>query len=210
MTETAVDGLTLRRILFEEGSDAELRGAMDRAGTTESVEERLAALPARLRAIALDEIVGVIERVLDDTVVDVLAAGWRKWDVLAAAGRLSLESPGQTEIVELVDHRITSTHHPAVDVTVDGVQVAEITLQIEIVILLHALTAVVTQGRLVALRSGRGELSVNLALDGVPLTSATRQIELPIGVELGEGIPLVPAAETAIMPPAPAGPSTTG
>jgi hypothetical protein len=210
MSETEVDGLTLRRILFEEGDDAELRGAMDRAGTTESVEERLAALPARLRAIVLKEIVNVIERLLDDAVVDVLAVGWRKWDVLASAGRRSLESPGQTEIVELVDHRITSTHQPAIDVTVDRVKVAEITLQIEIVILLHGLTAVVTQGRLVALRSGRGEISVDLALDGVPMTSATRQIELPIEVGLGEGLPLLPAAEIAPLPPAPAEPTTTG
>jgi hypothetical protein len=208
MTETAVDELTLRRVLFEPGSDAELRGAMDRAGTTDSVEGRLGTLPPRLRAVVLNEIVSVIERVLDEAVIDVLAAGWRKWEVLAAAGQRSLESPGQTEIVELVDHRITSTHHPAVDVTVDGVKVAEITLQIEIVIQLHALTAVVTQGRLVALRSGRGELSVDLALDGVPLTSASRQVELPIEVDLGEGIPLVPVAEIVILPPAPAEPTT--
>jgi hypothetical protein len=208
MTETAVDGLTLRRVLFEPGSDAELRGTMDRAGSTDSVEGRLGALPPRLRAVVLNEIVSVIERVLDEAVVDVLAAGWRKWEVLAAAGQRSLESPGQIEIVELVDHRITSIHHPAVDVTVDGVKVAEITLQIEIVIQVHALTAVVTQGRLAALRSGRGEISVDLSLDGVPLTSATRQVELPIEVALGEGIPLVPAAEMVILPPAPAEPTT--
>lgn len=209
MTETASE-LTVGRILLEQGGEAALRGAMSEGGTTESLEGRLGALSPRLRSVVINELVTVIASVLDERVADVLATGWRKWEALAAAGRRSLESPGQTEIVELVDHRVASTHRPGVDVTVDGVKVAEITLQIEIAIRVHALTAVVIGGRLAALRSGRGELSLDLALDGVPLTSASRDIELPIEVDLGEGVPLVHDAEMVILPPAPAEPTTTG
>jgi hypothetical protein len=210
MIETAPDEMTVGRILFEQGGETALRGALGQGGTTESVEGRLGSLSPRLRAIVINELVTVIAGVLDERVADVLAAGWAKWEALASAARKSLESPGRTEIVELVDHRITSTHRPGVDITVDGVTVKEITLQVDLAIQVHALTAVVLAGRLAALRSGRATLSLDMGLDGVALTSATREIELPIEVRLGEGIPLVQMPETVILPPAPAERTTIG
>ena len=208
MTDTAAGpskrGLTLAQILFEQGEGA-LLAAVGQGDTTGSIEDKLAKeLSSRLRAIVLDEIVAVMRRVLGVTVVDLLAAGWKKYEPLAAAARRSLETAGSTEIVELLDHRITSTHRPGVDVTVDGVTVAEIRLDIEISIELHGLTAVVTGGRLSALRTGRGEVTLDVSVDGAPLPPVTRPIDLEIELDLGEGIPLVPeAVETVSLPPAP-------
>jgi hypothetical protein len=203
-TGTSEHGLTLAQILFEQGEEA-LRAAIVQGGATGSIEERFAKeLSPRLRAIVLDEIVSVMRRVLGVAVVDLLAAGWRKYEPLAAAARRSLETAGSTEIVELLDHRITSTHRPGVDVTIDGVTVAEIRLDIEIVIELHGLTAVVTGGRLSALRTGRGEVRLDVSLDGAPLPPVTRPIDLGVELDLGEGIALVPeAVETMSLPPAP-------
>jgi hypothetical protein len=207
--DTSEHELTLGQIVFEQGEDAVL-SAIAQGGTTGSIEEKLAKeLSSRLRAIVLDEIVSVMRRVLGVAVVDFLGAAWRKWEPLAAAAQRSLESPGTTEIVELLDHRITSTHRPGVDVTVDGVKVAEIRLDVEIAIELHGLTAVVTQGRLSALRTGRGEASLNLSLDGTPLPPVTRPIDLEMELDLGEGIPLIPdGVEAESLPPAPADQST--
>lgn len=204
---TSEQELTLAQILFEEGEGA-LLAAIGEGDTAGSIEDKLAKeLSSRLRATVLDEIVSVMRRVLGVAVVELLAAGWKKYEPLAAAARHSLETPGSTEIVELLDHRITSTHRPGVDVTVDGVTVAEIRLDIEIVIELHGLTAVVTQGRLSALRTGRGEASLNVSVDGAQLPPVTRPIDLEMEVDLGEGIPLVPeAVETMSLPPAPADP----
>lgn len=197
--------LTLAQILFEQGEDA-MRAAIAQGDASGSIEERFAKeLSSRLRAIVLDEIVSVMRRVLGVAVVDLLAAGWKKYEPLAAAARRSLETPGSTEIVELLDHRITSTHRPGVDVTVDGVTVAEIRLDIEIVIELHGLTAVVTEGRLSALRTGRGEATLDVSLDGTPLPPVTRPIDLEVEIDLGEGIPLIPeVVDTMALRPAPA------
>src|SRR5262245_21250640 len=209
MTETATRiserELTLAQILFEQGEDA-MRAAIAQGDASGSIEERFAKeLSSRLRAIVLDEIVSVMRRVLGVAVVDLLAAGWKKSEPLAAAARRSVQTPGSTEIVELLDHRITSTHRPGVDVTVDGVTVAEIRLDIEIVIELHGLTAVVTEGRLSALRTGRGEATLDVSLDGTPLPPVTRPIDLEIEIDLGQGIPLIPeVVDTMALRPAPA------
>jgi len=209
MTETATETpertLTLAQIVFEQGEDA-LLAAIAQGGTTGSIEDKLAEeLSSRLRTILLDEIVVVMRRVLGVAVVDLLGAAWRKWEPLAAAARRSLETPGSTEIVELLDHRITSSHQPGVDITVDGVKIAEIRLDVEIAIEIHGLTAVVTGSRLSALRTGRGEASLNVSVDGTPLPPLTRPFDLAMELDLGEGILLIPdGVEEVSLPPAPA------
>ena len=208
MTETATETpertLTLAQIVFEQGEDA-LLAAIAQGGTTGSIEDKLAdELSSRLRTIVLDEIVVVMRRVLGVAVVDLLGAAWRKWEPLAAAARRSLETPGSTEIVELLDHRITSSHQPGVDITVDGVKIAEIRLDVEIAIEIHGLTAVVTGSRLSALRTGRGEASLNVSVDGTPLPPLTRPFDLAMELDLGEGILLIPDGfEEVSLPPAP-------
>jgi hypothetical protein len=204
-TETPERTLTLAQIVFEQGEDA-LLAAIAQGGTTGSIEDKLAeGLSSRLRTIVLDEIVVVMRRVLGVAVVDLLGAAWRKWEPLAAAARRSLETPGSTEIVELLDHRITSSHQPGVDIAVDGVKIAEIRLDVEIAIEIHGLTAVVTDGRLSALRTGRGEASLNVSVDGTPLPPLTRPFDLAMELDLGEGLLLIPdGVEEVSLPPAPA------
>jgi len=85
----------------------------------------------------------------------------------------------------------------------DGKQIAQIGVEIEIAIELHAVTAVVASGRLSALRSGRADVAAELAIEGVQLARATRPVELPMEIGLGAGIPLLSRADVATLPPAP-------
>lgn len=203
MTQPAGDELTLREVLFEQKGDTGLRNAMRDSGATAAVDGRLGALSPGLRPIARDEVVSIIAGVLDLKLVDVLAAGWRKWEDLAGAARRTLESPGQSEIVELVDHRIMSTHRPHVDVTLDGEKLGEIWVQVDIVVELHALTAVVSGGRLSALRTGRATLSAELSIEGVQVARPILPIELPLEIVVGAGIRLV-GPDVVILPQVPA------
>jgi hypothetical protein len=203
MIEEVGDVLTLRRILFGGDGEDELLHAVDEQGAAGAVDRRLDPLPPGLRAATREEVVTAVAGVLDQRLVDVLAAGWKRWDELAAAARRTLETPGETEIVELVDHEITSTHHPSVDVTIDGRPVARIEVEVEVAIELHAVTAVVSGGRLSALRSGRADVTAEMAIEGVQVARATRQLALPIEVALGDGIQLAGRSDVVILPPAP-------
>jgi hypothetical protein len=117
--------------------------------------------------------------------------------------------PGETEIVDLVDHEITLSHRPHVDVMLDGKKIAQIEGEIEVTIELNDVTAVITGGHLSALRSGRANITVRLAIEGMRAAEATRRIELPIEIAIGDGIPLVEPTDVVVLPPAPTGEATT-
>jgi hypothetical protein len=160
---------------------------------------RLERLSPVLRAAAAEQIVMLVARTLDRRLLDVLTAGWRRWERLVEAARRTLEDPDDVEIVELVDHEISSVQRPHVDVTYDGHEVAEVEGEASVAIVVHAATAVVTGGKVTALRSGRADVEVRLTVEDAVVAQARRQIDLSIELPLGAGIPLVEPADVTIV-----------
>ena len=203
MNEAAGEDLTVGGILTEGRADDALRGALSEGNVARAIDRGLKVVPRGLRAFARDEVVGVAISAFDLPLISVLAAGWRKWEELTDAARRTLQVQGATEIVELHDERITSTHHPRIDVTLDGEEIAHIDLGLELDIVLHAVTAVVGDGRLSALRTGRADVTARLSVEDETLAEATRPVELPIQIGLGAGILLVDAPDVVVLPPSP-------
>jgi hypothetical protein len=210
MIDRADEQLTLRQILLGEHGEHDLRTAAEEAGATGAIDDRLTPVPPGLRVAARDQILDLIAGVLDQRLVDLLVRGWRTWDRLAAAARRTLEGPGTTELVELLDHEITSTHRPRVEVTFDGKPIAEIEVTLEAVIQLHAVTAVLADGLLTSLRSGRADVSAELAIQSVTAMTATRAVELPVEIPLGPGIALVSPPDVVTLPQPDDEPAPTG
>ncbi|SNT59627.1 hypothetical protein SAMN05216276_107338, partial [Streptosporangium subroseum] len=49
-----------------------------------------------------------------------LLGGWSKYRELRLAAQSTVEDPGSTQLVRLVEHKITSSHAPYVEVFIDG------------------------------------------------------------------------------------------
>jgi hypothetical protein len=133
-------------------------------------------------------------------------AGWRKHHDLLAAATRSAEHPGSTELVELATHQITSTHRPTVDVLVDGVRVAVLRLELEVVLLVRALVATVRGGHLIGLRSGSVDVRLSLSVAGRQVAAHRTTLASPLFVRLGDGIALpvrirTPADASALTTP---------
>jgi len=203
MNEATGEELTVGGVLTEGRGDDALRGALREGDVARAIDRQLKVVPRGLRAFARDEVVGVAIGALDLPLINVMAAGWRKWGELTDAAGRTLEMPGATEIVELHDERITSTHHPRIDVTLDKEEIAHIDLGLELDIVLHAVTAVVSDGRLSALRTGRADVTARLSVEDKTLAEATRPVELPIEIGLGAGISLVDAPDVVVLPASP-------
>lgn len=195
--------LTVSGILIAERGEDALRGALSEGDVAEAIDRQLKVVPRGLRAFARDEVVGVAISALDLPLISVLAAGWRKWEELTDAALGTLQLPGTTEIVELHDERITSTHQPRIDVTLDGEEISHIGLGLELDMVLHTVTAVVTDGRLSALRTGRADVTARLSVEDKTLAEATRPVDLPIEIDLGAGISLVDVPDIVMLPPWP-------
>lgn len=204
MTDGAGSTLTLRKILLEQGShEGGVAEAAQQETGADTLEVHLERLPPALRATAAEQIVTLVARVLDRRLVDLLGAGWRKWEQLTEAARRTVHDPGEVEIVELVEHEISSIQRPHVDVTFDGRKVAEVGAEAAVEVRLHAVTAVVKDGRLAALRSGRADVDARLSIEGALVAEASRQVDLSIEIALGDGIPLLePVEPVAVLPDA--------
>jgi len=191
MTATTQAPFTLRSVLYgPDVGSSELHQALQDTGALGAVAETLPGLSIDLRNAVIGEVATVVSRVLELELGYLLVTGWQKYEALTDAARRTISNPGAEEIVDLAAHRIVSTHRPKIDLIVDGAKISQVELQIEVTFDLHAVRGVISAGRLIALRSGRADVTAELRCEGVRVTSATRQLELPIVVELGSGVML--------------------
>jgi len=201
VTTTSTSLPSVGALLFPDAESARhvQRQLEERSALTPAVE-KLRGVPSGLVGAAAGEVGSIVAGLLEMDVFDLLAAGWRKHAALVAAARQTLETPGEEQVVDLATHRVTSTHRPRIDLVVDDVVVGFVDVRIDVTFVLHAVRAVVVAGRLTSLRSGLADLGAELSCEGVPITSASRRIDLALEADLGPGVQLI---EYVILPEAP-------
>ena len=89
---------------------------------------------------------------------------WQKHREVIAAARRTVAAPGSIELVDLATHQITATQRPAVNLLVDNRQTATVELGLSVVFTISALIAGIRGGRLVAVHSGRCNVTATLAV----------------------------------------------
>ncbi len=191
--------ITARSLLSEqapEGAGTGLAAALADAPAVRSGMRGVRKLStAGLRAVNA-EVGGVADELLEIDLGDALVLGWRKYAALQEAARRTLADPGGEEIVLLASHTVRSQHQPSVDLVVDGLTVNRFEFDVVIELVVTGVAAVVREGALVALRSGRCDVSVSVALEGARLLEAHRTLDaalllpLPRPVALAETSPV--------------------
>jgi hypothetical protein len=190
-TPTALD------LLFGPGADAAeaLADKILSPGGDQNLARALAHLPEMTRPAAVQEAATAASALLRVDLIDVLARGWREHRDIVAAARRTLAAPLSTELVSMAAHEITVEQRPSVSVLVDGQKVATLELGLSIVFDVNALLLGISGGRIVAVRSGRCEITGTLAVQGTDLLVRRAHLELPGVVSLRRGIRLLPIAE---------------
>jgi hypothetical protein len=181
----------LARQLLPTGADGDLGRALEK-------------LPRASREAAAREVTAAAAGLLNVNPIGGLVAGWRKHHDLTAAAQRTLAAPGSVELVDMAGHQITMTQHPAVIVLVDGLQVATIRLGLSVVLRVHAMTAGISGGRLVALHSGRCDISASLAVQEINVLTRQAHLMLPGVIPLSPGIRLLAAGDDPVSARAPA------
>jgi hypothetical protein len=186
---------TALAVLF--GPDASAEDALEHqiASDSGSISRALRGVPRATRTAAIRQAAVAAAGLLDVDLIDILAAGWRKYEELVAAARRTLAAPGSTEVVQLASHRVTGSQQPFVTVSLDGRDVATLNLGLSVVLNVHALLADVSAGRLTAVHSGRCDITATLAIAEADVVTREAHIELPGVVALQHGIGLLPAGE---------------
>jgi hypothetical protein len=160
-------------------------------GATRDLNRALENVPATLRAAAVRETIGAANGLLDVGLIDFLVSGWRKHREVIAAARRTVAVPGSIELVDLATHQITATQRPAVNLLVDNNRVATVELGLSVVFDISALVAGIRGGRLVAVHSGRCDVTATLAIQDTEVISRRVHLQLPGIIPLGRGIGLL-------------------
>ena len=198
---TAVEGSTPTALdlLFGPGAHAAAAEAMvgeiSSPAGGKDLDRALAHLPETVRRSAAQEAGTTMAALLKVDLIGVLVRGWREHRDIVSAARRTLAAPGSTELVSMSAHEVTLDQQPSVSVLVDGQQVASLQLGLAIVFDVNDLLLGISGGRLVAVRSGRCEITAILAVQGADLVVKHARLELPGVFPLRRGIRLLPIGE---------------
>lgn len=217
MTSPATqNGLTVRTFLLGSGpEDGTTR--IQRLLSDNNVVGRcggdLTRLTQQGRQAAEEQLASVTAGLLDLDLGDLLIYGWRTRERLILAAWQTRQIPGRQDIVQLGTHRITSAYEPTIELLIDGVKVHTFRFQLTVIFDINVVALIVRDGLLTGLKAGDGTVTgtLTLAMPGgdIDLLRQQRKINLHLIVNVGHGIPLLPADAGYGAKPAPGAPPST-
>ncbi len=182
---------TATDLLFGPGASASEALAKQILPADANLDRTLKHLPQPTREAAVHEAATEAAALLDADLLGLLVAGWRAHHDLADAAKRTLAAPGSTELVDLIKHQITTTQQPSVSVLVDGDQVAILRFTLSVVFDIGTVVAGIRAGLLVAIHSGRCDVTATLNFQGTDVLTTRTHLELPGLIKLGPGIRLL-------------------
>jgi hypothetical protein len=211
-TAIAAQPFTVSTFLFGEDQDTEqaLAQALHEHGVLGSMGTTLELVSEAGREAAGNQVAVVAHGLLDLDLGDLVVAGWRKQGQLAAAAERTAANPGSSEVVELATHRVSSAHHPSVELLVNDTHLATVTFDLTIEFVIKALVVTVRDGHVVSLHTGACDVAATLAAEGIQLASRRAHFELPLVVRwplllrLGGGSDPLPYGAKSPPTPTPA------
>ncbi|MGW4325259.1 hypothetical protein ACWEKR_05140 [Nocardia sp. NPDC004573] len=197
---TSPASIRARTVLFQnaprEAGVGELAECLHERGAEHVALRRAPGVAPILASAALHEVAETIDGLLQVDLGTVAIGGWRRYDLLRRAAMRT--RAGGAEQVTLLEHEITQTYRPCLEVTIDEQPVGEFTIELCVAILLQPLAATVRNGTLVALGPGDCTVTVSIsAPDLGPIMTRERTLRTATMIDLRWPIPLVEQPPTA-------------
>ena len=215
-SETTQTGLTVRTFLLGSGSEddtTKIRQLLSEHDVVSRCGGDLTRLTQQGREAADEQLASVTAGLLDLDLGDLLIYGWRTRERLVKAARQTRHIPGRHEVVQLGTHRITSAHNPTIELLIDGVKVHTFRFQLTVTFDIEVAALIIRDGLVTALKAGDGAVTCTLTLEmpggDVELVNQQRKINLHLIINIGHGIPMLPADDGDGARPAPGTPPST-
>jgi hypothetical protein len=138
-----------------------------------------------------DKILAEAGGLLDIRLLDVMSWAWKKGRELEAYRDTERYPPDKTFSVPLVEHKITSTHTPHVDIRMNDKKVGSIHFAVNIEIAVKAMTLEIQNARIKKIHTGDCTAKGRFLCEGVLLAEReSKPIDLAGTFDLGEGLEL--------------------
>jgi len=202
---------TVRELLFEERSDAEVVVALAAKLPPDSVMARQLGrqrhLPKTAHRLLNSRIAALAVEFLDHDVGGIVLSGLRTCRDLFRAAEQSRAHPGDEVVVHLPGPlRRKATQKPYVEVLVDDAPVGRVTFDLEIALELGETGVVVRDEHMTSLDCTVCALEITFTVDGWVQPLVTRKLSAPVRLTLQPPVaipmgPSVPAARPPVPPP---------
>lgn len=185
------DALTVRDLI----PTSDVAGWLERAFPDTALGRELSGLIPKVARDAVAALLSdQVDKLLDMNLLDLFVSAWLKHRELAALSN----NRGEGEIVELIDHRMSSVHEPKVDVMLDGARVFVLPLEITLQLEFRGVQLLLRGGRVREVRLGELEGKGSLGIAGQKVAEQSLgEVALPGILRLDPGIPLVRADHAA-------------
>ncbi len=136
-----------------------------------------------------DKILAEAGSLLDIRLLDVMSWTWKKGRELEAYRDTERYPPDKTFSVPLVEHKITSSHTPHVDIRMNDKKVGCIHFAVNIEIAIKAMTLEIRNARIKKIHAGDCTAKGRFLCEGALLAEReSTPLDLPGTVDLGEGL----------------------
>ena len=136
-----------------------------------------------------DKILAEAGGLLDIRLLDVMGWAWKKGRELEAYRDTQRYPPDKTFSVPLVEHKITSTHEPHVDIRMNDKKVGSIHFAVHIEIAIKAVILEIRNARIKKIHAGECKAKGSFLCEGVLLAEReSKSLDLPGVIDLGEGL----------------------
>jgi hypothetical protein len=204
---------TVRELLFDESSDAEVAVALAAHLPPEGLAARQLSrqrhLPRAAYRMLNSRILALAVNFLDRDVRGLLLSGLGTARALIKAGEDTGAAPGDEEVVHLAGpYTITSKQQPYVELLVDGESVGRVTFELAISLELGDTNVVVGGGAMTAVESNVAALTITFTLEGWATPLITRHVSVPVKLTLRPPVS-IPAGPSVPVPRPPVPPRIT-
>lgn len=126
-----------------------------------------------------------------DLIEDILLPAWSKHPELQEYRDPEKHPPGETVLVPLLEHAITSNHEPTIALSIAGQSLGEMTFEVEVESIVKGAILEIQDAKIVKVKLEGLDAAGSLSVSGVSfLEKDLARLELPGSIDLPEGVPI--------------------
>lgn len=164
--------LTLKSF-FCADPDAPIADSCEMTLARKAVQEACKSVPAPARAGLVKALAGSLDELFGVGIGSVLETSWGKLEALKTSLDSTRADPAKIAHVPLLDHKVTSTHQPHIDLMLGGRKIARLAFDIGLTLDLRGVQLDIRQGRIHGLTGGEARGEGTFSFGGQPLLQRT-------------------------------------
>ncbi len=175
----------------------ELQSALGKRQDLSEIRERAGVRP---HDVVLDTVLDKAVDALDTQLTTVLIRGWTQWRKVRNRFREAVAEPDKTFVVPLLEHKLTSTHKPHVDVFLGNQRLGRIDIEVSLEIVIKGASLRVENAAIAAIDTGSCAGTGKIKIEGVQIAKRESQ-PLPFAgtIRLTQPVPLQPATDSGMV-----------